>query len=95
MVFLHLVRTMGALWLLSSVRPLQLRALQGCFIQYCSPVCRCVPLHVHVAPAWGGSQSLIRTGELFRDACNHQDLKNDISVRHDKSGQQQHAPAAH
>ena len=33
MVFLHLVPTMGALWLLSSVRPLQLRALQGCSIQ--------------------------------------------------------------
>ena len=33
MVFLHLVPTMGALWLLSSVRPLHLRALQGCSIQ--------------------------------------------------------------
>ncbi|KAK9842318.1 hypothetical protein WJX81_006380 [Elliptochloris bilobata] len=33
LVFLHLVPTISALWLLFSVKPLQLRALQGCSIQ--------------------------------------------------------------
>lgn len=33
LVFLHLVPTVGALWLLSNVKPLSLKALRGCSIQ--------------------------------------------------------------
>jgi hypothetical protein len=33
LVFLHLVPTVGALWLLCDVRPLQLKTLRGCSIQ--------------------------------------------------------------
>ena len=45
-VFLHLVPTMGALWLLSSVQPLHLRALQG-WAAHPGSACRCVGAGPH------------------------------------------------
>lgn len=70
MVFLHLVPAMGALWLLSSVRPLHLRALQGCSIQAALAGVQVRAPHAAVAPAWGGSHRLLLMP--LRDARNHQ-----------------------